>query len=278
MPNGFRASVPPIVGRPSPFGLLGGCTEVITTTDLHELNGTDVLPSACGPADLWTECPNPTFPNPSAKVFDPTTTCSFDPVTVYAGVRCGTFGMTYAEGQALAAQRLELGEQAALEESFMRRWLCSNATDLTPAAGALSIAQGVGALEGWLARTYGGLGVLHVPAGAAALLSSKTIVDFVTSGEGTPRTLMGNCIVLGAGYMANLVPGTCTAAPAGEAVLYATPPVRVRRDTPQLTFRNEAQSIDTRVNTRYALAESTFVVEVACCEAAAVRVTLADCP
>lgn len=276
---GQRAAVPPISGEPSRYGLLGGCTEVITVTDPHELNGTDFLSTACGAVGQWQDCPDPLFPNPENKTFDRPVQCSFEPVTLYAGITCSTFGLSFEEGQAAALEQLALGEQRGLEDFFMRRWLCTNAdgNDLTPAAGALSVAAGVGALENWLANNYGGTGVIHVPAGAAALMSHATLVDFVTSGNGSPRTLMGNCLVLGAGYAANLGPdgaGGCVVAPAGEAWLYITPPVRVRRDTAFLATTTEAQSVRSATNDRFALAESTFVVEVACCKAAAVRVKL----
>jgi hypothetical protein len=271
--------VPPINGDPSPYGLLGGCVEVVQASDMHQLNGTDILSTACGSVDQWQDCAPqsvPPFPNPATKVFNRPVQCSFEPVTLYAGVTCSTFGLTFDEGQAAALEQLRLGEQRALEDFFMRRWLCPTAdgNDLTPAAGALSVAAGVGVLENWLAVNYGGTGVLHVPAGAAALLSQDTLIRGDT---GSPRTLMGNCIVLGAGYAANLGPdgaGGCVVAPAGEAWLYITPPVRVRRDERSLTLANEGQSVRSTTNDRFALAESTFVTEVACCEAAAVRVKL----
>jgi hypothetical protein len=63
-------------------------------------------------------------------------------------------------------------------------------------------------------------------------------------------------------------------APSGEAWLYITPPVRVRRDSPGLAVREERYAVNTSTNDRYALAETTFVPETACCTAAAVRVTL----
>jgi hypothetical protein len=288
MPNGFRASVPPIVGRPSPFGLLGGCTEVITTTDLHELNGTQTLSLSCAESNVWYQCDatqgGTTPTNPASKTFDRPRVCVAEPVTVYSGVECSTFGMTFEEGQIRALEQLRMGEQRALEDHFMRNWLCPTAAgnDLTPAAGALHIAQGIGVLEGWLAQNWGGQGVLHIPAGAAALMSMHSLVDFVTETT-SPTTLMGNCVVLGAGYMANVGPATppatgCTAAPAGEMWIYATPPVRIRRDERVLMQSAEWQSVNTSINDRRALAETTFVPEVACCMAAAVRVSLAACP
>lgn len=270
--------VAPISGDPSPYGLLGGCTDVVTATDPHELNGTDTLSLSCADSNLWQDCPAPEFPNPAAKVFDRPRTCTYEPITVYAGVTCSTFGLSYEEGQQRALEQLRLGEQRALEEFFMTRVLCGYATgnDLTPAAGALSVPAGIGALEGWLATNYGGQGVLHVPAGAAALLGHHRVLDF--DGRRALRTLAGNCVVIGAGYAANVGPADpgpgCAVAPSGEAWLYITPPVRVRRDTASLTTRDEGRSINTSTNDRYALAETTFVPETACCIAAAVRVTI----
>lgn len=286
MPAGFRAEVPPIAGQPSPYGLLGGCVEVVTTNDLHQLNGTDMLPVSCADSNLWYQCDGqqaPTTPtNPASKTFDRPGTCTFEPVTVYKGVECSTFGLSYDEMQARALEGLQLGEQRALEEDVMRRQLCAMATgnDLTPVTGPLHIAQGVGALESWLATNYGGAGVLHVPAGAAGLLAMHRLAEL--NDEGHPETLMGNCVILGAGYAVNVGPATppatgCTTAPAGEAWLYITPPVRVRRDAPFLADV-VGQGINTRTNDRRALAETTFVTEFACCTAAAVRVSLAACP
>ena len=84
--------------------------------------------------------------------------------------------------------------------------------------------------------------------------------------------------MIGAGYAANLGPADpgpgCVVAPTGETWLYITPPIRIRRDTPSMTTREEKFTINTATNDRYALAESTFVPETACCIAAAVRVVI----
>ncbi len=268
--------VDPISGDPSPYGLLGGCVDVVPMGSVHEGSGTDTLSLSCSDANPWQSCPDPLFPNPAAKVFDRPRTCSYEPITVYAGVTCSTFGLSFEEGQARALEQLRIGEQRALEDFYMRRVLCGYATgnDLTPVAGALSVTAGIGALENWLSTNYGGRGVLHVPAGAAAMLSRDQIVNWDSR-----ETLMGNCVVLGSGYAANVGPATlpatgCVAAPAGEMWLYITPPVRVRRDEPFLAIDSEARSINTSTNDRRALAETTFVPETACCTAAAVRVVI----
>lgn len=274
---GLRKSVDPIAGEPSPNGLLGGCAEVIVTDDVHELNGTDTLSLSCADSSTWFDCPVDPDVNPAAKTFDRPVSTSFEPITVYAGVTCSTPFFTYEEGQVRALEQLRLGEQRALEEFYQRRSLCTYATgnDLTPVAGALSITAGIGALESWLATNYGGQGVLHIPAGAAAMISRDHLVDDFDS----PRTLMGNCVVLGSGYAANVGPATlpatgCVVAPAGELWAYITPPVRIRRDAPYLAVANEGHSVRTTTNDRFALAETTFVVETACELAAAVRLVI----
>lgn len=274
MAAGMRKLVNPIPGTPSPYGLLGGCVQVVTVSDQHELNGTEFLPMSCATAHPWVDpCVDPTAPA-ATKVFDRPGLCQFDPITVYSGATCSTFGLSYEEGQQRALEQLHMGEQRALEEHFMAK-LCDMAqgTDLTPSTGAVSTAQGVAILEGWLAETYGGQGIIHVPAAAAALFGCCNVVTR-TSDDRCPETLMGNGVVFGAGYNTNVGGTGCIQAPVGEAYLYVTGPVRVRRDTPQLVPSSEAESVRYSTNDRYALAESTFVVETACCEAAAVRIAL----
>jgi hypothetical protein len=280
----MRALVPPIPGEPSPHGLLGGCIEVIETNDVHQLNGTDMVSANCAGAHPWSDCPDPAggWTNPVSKTFTRPRNCSFEPVTAYAGVECSTFGITYLEARQRALESLQLGEQFVLEEWFMRRglsWMAA-ANDLTPGSGALHIVNGIGVLETWLAANYGGQGVIHAPIGTASLLAMHHQVDVFTE-ETCPTTLAGNVVVLGAGYSANVgpvaAPGAGTVAPAGEAWIYITPPMRIRRDARVLVQTSEAQTVNTSTNDRRVLAETTFVPEVSCCLAAAVRVSLSAC-
>lgn len=285
MPSvGMRSLVPPITGEPSPHGLLGGCIPVVTATDMHHLNGTDVLSGSCATASLWQDCPDPAsgWTNPAEKAFDRIGTCTFEPVTVYAGVECSTVGLSFEELRERAMQQLIMGEQGALEAWFMARFLAdaTHTTDLTPAAGAVHIVNGLGILETWLATEYGGQGIVHAPIGTASLLSMHQSVRF-GGDEECPSTLAGNSVILGAGYSANVGPATPPAlpvpAPAGEAWLYITPPMRIRRDSRNLVQSPQSLAVNTLVNDQRALAETTFVPEVACCVAAAVRVSLSAC-
>lgn len=286
---GLRAEVGPITGEPSPRGLLGGCVPVVVTGDVHELNGTEVPSFACGPANPWQDCPDPAdgWTNPAAKVVSRAGWCSFEPVTAYAKVECSVVGFPFEESQAAALEQLSLGEQSVLEEWFMRRglsWLAGaggpgSNNDLTPGTGALHIVSGIGVLESWLAENYGGRGIIHAPVGAASLLGKHHQFD-PSSGE-CLTTWAGNSVVLGGGYSANIGPAerpaAGTVAPAGEMWIYATPPMRVRREAAHNVIDQEWQGINTLVNDRTAMAEATFVPEVACCTAAAVRVTLSPC-
>lgn len=288
MPSpGMRSLVPPINGEPSPHGLLGGCIPVVVATDLHHLNGTELLPASCATSHAWVDCPTAEsgeFPwtNPAAKVFDRPESCAFTPVTAYAGFECSVVGMSYAEAQSAALDQLTRSEQFTLEQHFMTQWLANanHTTDLTPVAGAVHIVNGIGILEAWLSTNYGGQGVIHAPIGTASLLGMHH--QMVGTGEETClETWAGNSVILGAGYTANVgpavPPAVPAAAPAGEAWLYITPPMRIRRDSRQTLPQQRALSINTAVNDQRALAETTFVAEVACCIAAAVRVTLSAC-
>lgn len=274
MPStGLRSYVEAVAGVPLPHGILGGCTEIIDVTDPHEMLGTDWRPLSCADAHDTTWCPgDDETPGPvPPKSFVRPGICTAKPVTIYAGTECSAPGFPFAEAVAHARETLRMGEQRALEEWFVREVLCTLADDLTPAAGALSIAQGIGALEDWLGTEYGGVGVLHIPVGASALLNRDAVVYLDT---GSPRTLAGNCVILGAGYAVNVGPPACAAAATGEAWLYATSPIRIRREQVGVVPDTDGQSVDVRTNDRRALAESTFVIEIACCTAAAVRVQL----
>lgn len=274
-PAGMRRRVEAIPGSPLPHGILGDCTTIVDVTDVHELLGTEWMPLSCADAHDWDWCPDPDdpTPGPAVKTFERPGVCSAAPITIYAGATCNAIGWQYDEAVRHARETLRMGEQRALEEWFMRDVLCPMAEDLTPAAGAVSIAQGVAALEGWLGQTYGGKGVLHVPAGAAALLGCCNLVHL---DGGSARTLMGNCAILGSGYSVNVGPPDCSQASPGEAWLYITGPLRVRREPPVIVPNEDRESVRITTNDRFILAERSFVVEVACCEAAAIRVTV--CP
>lgn len=270
-----------IGGRPLPHGILGGCTTVIDVTDPHELLGVEWQALGCCPVYDTDWCPpddgeqDPGEESPGAagaKEFCRPHKEKAEPVTVYAGVECSTIGWSYAEAVEHVRAALELGEQQAVESAFWRYHLAPRAVDLTPPEGAVDMAQGVAALEGCLAESYGGVGTLHVPAGAGALLGCCNIIY---RDGGSLFTYAGNCVIVGSGYSAANSGPDGTPAPPGEAWLYASGPVVVRRGPVDVIPDRPGASIDRRFNDRRVLAERTYVPATTCA-VCAIRVT--TCP
>jgi hypothetical protein len=259
-----------IPGTPLPHGILGGCATVTDVTDVHELMGVEWLALGCCPVLDWTdpcldeESPGDESPgSPPTKQFCRPQVEHASPHTIYAGAECSTLGWSYEEARAHAEASLALGEQEAVEAAFWRDKLAATAVDLTPAAGPVNIAQGVAVLEGCLAESYGGVGTLHVPAGAAALLGCCNLAS-EDPASGTLRTLAGNCVVIGAGYSAlNTGPGNVPADP-GTAWLYITGPVVIRRGPVDVIPDRPGPSVNIRNNDRRVLVERTYVVATTC--------------
>ncbi|MFI0975282.1 cupin [Streptomyces californicus] len=279
----MRMHVEAITGAPLPHGILGACTDIRDVKDTHELLGIEWLALGCCPVNVWRdpclEDESPGDESPGArprKQFCRPATEHADPITVYAGAECSTIGWTYAEARGHAGAPLALGEQEAVEAGFWTSKLAMTAVDLTPAAVRLGQAalQGVATLEGCLAESYGGRGVLHVPAGAAALLGCCNLLS-EDPATGNLRTLAGNCAIIGAGYSAmNTGPGGIPAEP-GTAWLYITGPVVIRRGPAETIPDRPGPSVNTRNNDREVLVERTYVVGTTCTVCAVQVVT---CP
>lgn len=268
MPAGMRKAVEPISGVPLPHGILRACTTVRDVEDVHELMGVEWLALGCSPVRQWVdpcltdESLGESPGEPPLKEFDRPEIESAEQIVLYAGAECSTLGWSYDEAVEHARATMELGEQHGLEAALMASHLSMSAVDLTPVEGPVSVAQGVAALEGCLAESYGGVGVLHVPAGAAALLGCCNILR-EDAATGSLRTLAGNCTVIGAGYSAlNVGPGGIPAEP-GTAWLYMTGPVHIRRG-PLDVIPDRSASVNIRTNDRRVLVERAYVVGTTC--------------
>ncbi|MEU4584882.1 cupin [Kitasatospora aureofaciens] len=267
MPEGLRSHVEAIPGKPLPRGILGAsCTTVtdVSEENIHELNGVEWMALGCCPVKVWADpCEADPPGPPQTKEFCRPAVEHATPIHIYAGAQCSAPGWGYAEARAHAEASLTLGEQQAVEAGFWRTKLTADAVDLTPAAGPLSVAQGVAVLEGCLAESYGGVGTLHVPAGAAAILGCCNLLREDPE-TGALRTLAGNCAVIGAGYSAeNTGPGGVPAAP-GTAWLYITGPLVIRRGAATVVPDTPGPSVNTRNNDRRVLVERTYVVATTC--------------
>lgn len=130
-PAGMRRRVEAIPGTPLPYGILGGCTNVIDVTDEHELLGVEWMALGCSPVRDTDWCPPGESPGdqspgespgplPGQKEFYPPIHEEADPVTIYAGAICSTIGWSYQEAIDHVRMSLELGEQQAVESAFMR--------------------------------------------------------------------------------------------------------------------------------------------------------------
>lgn len=249
-----------IPGTPLPFGLLSAAT-VLEPTDPHELNGVEWQPLSCADAHNTDWCSDdPEFDY--TKIFDRGETLYAPPVTVYYGRDCTTIGETAEEAETRARAGLAIGEARALEAWLWENTLTSEAVDLTPAAGAVELAVGIGILEGALAASYGGVGVLHSPANASAPMACNS--QMYLSG-GRMLTWLGNIVSLGAGYTNTAIGSSGDPDPAetGEAWLMISGPVIIRRDGVNVPG-DLNDGVDITLNDRFVLAERTSVVGVEC--------------
>lgn len=260
-----------IPSEPLPRGILHSCAAVQDVDDVHELMGVEWMALGCCPVHVWEDpCLNgdasPGDESPGAsgeKEFCRPTVESGRPITVYAGAECSSLGWSYAEAREQVLATLELGEQRAVEEGMWRHVLAPDAVDLTPEEGPVSIAQGIAALEGCLAESYGGVGTIHVPAGAAALLGCCNVVH--TDPEtGSLRTLAGNCVTISAGASAINEGPDGMPAPPGTAWLAISGPVRILRGPVDVIPDRPGASVNIRNNDRRVLAERTYVVGTTC--------------
>ncbi|MFJ4702817.1 cupin [Streptomyces sp. NPDC088768] len=239
----------------------------MSEADIHELWGVEWLALGCCPVQVWPDwCPDEDESpgaGPVEKSFCRPTVEHASPITIYSGAECSTIGWSYAEAREQVLATLELGQQRAIEEGFWRETLAPRAVDLTSPAGPVSVAQGVAALEGALAETYGGQGLLHVPTGVAALLGCCQVLQQDAATD-CPRTLAGNRAVIGAGYSAaNSGPDGAPAAP-GTAWLYISGPVEVRLGPVDVVPDRAGPAVNYRVNDLKVLAERTAVAGTTC--------------
>jgi hypothetical protein len=294
MPPKAPNRVPSIPGVPLPYGLLNSdCIEVVPAQQ-RDLMGVDWLSTVCCDAGCTTWCPPDTDPcSIPEKEFCRPDTFDAEPITIYAGVECDLLGFSYEEAAARARDALRLGRSKSLEQWVWNNILTLRATDITPAAGAVSWPEALALLEGMMAMESGARGVIHAPAAASALLDFHNLVERCGACEGTQGSVttgLGNCVVLAAGYQANngprdpgdpvadppVPPGDLEPAPAGELWLYASGPVLVREDTPSVYPDTEGAAFDRANCATMAVAEQTFLVLVDC-PVLAIRARVCPC-
>jgi len=172
------------------------------------------------------------------------------PFTVYDGLSC--LSLTIDEARSRAERKLMLHEQYWVERRFALTTLREDV--ITVGGAAVPLLRGVGLLEDALAERYGGIGVLHAARELAPLFEHKSLNR---REGGRMRSPLDNVWAYGAGYSTAGPDGV--AAPEGQAWLYATGPVVVRRSEIQTR-----EVFDQRNNTRVAISERSYVITADC--------------
>lgn len=262
--------------EPYRYGLLSA-VDVLDGSGRWELGGVVYATVGCEESGgEWdTLCPTdppPPPPPPTKNLTVGVDNVEGKPFILYDSVACHPHsGRTEQEIADLARLRHDVGEQRKLERRFWA-WLRANATVVNPEpVTAVSMCDGLGELEQRVAAENGGIGVFHA---ARPLITGARRHDFARHREGFPDRLVSagdNVWVFGAGYD-RFGPGEDgTEAPAGQAWIYATGPLVLRRSE---MFTNSV--FDQRRNERRTVAERSYVL-TAECPVLAVLVTIPEC-
>lgn len=251
-------------------------------------NGVEYQSEICAQTNVWAVTCG-TDPERADKTFDQTfAMVEGTPFVSYLGVQCALPGHTLEEYEASVRNALDLCEQRTIERTF---WTGDMGNDPHLANGvfdaitnpdgvhvldasdvtAVSVVDGIAALEEWLGDNYCGTGILHAPRRVAPYAAAQYQIE-----GSNPRlsTALGTHWAFGAGYSANTGPDGSEAA-AGTAWMYATGQVNIWRSPIWMQPGVLEQAFNRRSNDVELLAERAFVITLECA-VAAVRVTL-DC-
>lgn len=213
-----RAVVDLIDYAPLKFGLKS-VSRPFPSIDPHwRTGGVQFETFTCAQANVWYE----TCESVGSKMDPPEPTLlEFDPVTIYSDWLCGPIGMTSQERMQKSQIALECSEDREIENFFYESFLTAGSgiainTDLTP----VSIAAGVGFLEGAMSQVQCGEPTIHAPREMGEVAASFRL----TYGAGNMlRTAMGSPWAFGSGY-GNVGPDGVPP-PVGVVWLYATGPM-----------------------------------------------------
>jgi hypothetical protein len=209
------------VAEPQPYGLLS-VAHVVDDASPHWRAGVDTVSDACITA---AEAPDPCDPAVQKDITNAIAISSLVPFAIYALNACKTVG-SIDEARGRTERSFARAEGPAVESGFMRSVLADSGqvTDLSP-GNTFSAADGIAMLEGYAARTYGGVATLHVPRS----ITSKVAQPLAWQRAGDHiETFQGNLVASGGGYEDNLGPDG-TEAPAGSAWVYITGVVTLYR-------------------------------------------------
>jgi len=264
------------VDEPTPesagYGLYSAAT-VVDATDKRAATGVQWESSSCGVAGAYPlNCPGDfTLPLTEGVPW-----VDAAPFGVAAGQQCKPVGTELERIQELAAVRLQLSEQYAVERAYWTGDVFPDGVDspylahpdaqVLHGGTAVKPHYALGLLEQWLGQQSGAVGVIHAPR-----VLSVPLAGMANDSGGKLRTKLGTRLALGTGYLGTGPGGS--EPPADTAWVYATGPVQVVRTQDRLTPQNPADALDRSTNE--ARAHAVRIVSVGhACGLAAVLVTL----
>ena len=190
-----------------------------------------------------------------------------DAFVVYAGVDCRIVGLV--DSAAKARRRLEFVERRLVEERvWVQQLAVPSAVLPTGSTTAVSLKEGIAALEEALGDSYGGIGIIHSPEWLTPYLSDRK--QIVPDGAKL-RTSLGTKWAFGRGYLNTDPDGV--AATTGTAWLYATGDAVVRRSEMLPVIDERSGATDLSINDALIIAERSYAV-ILDCVLFAVHVTL----
>ncbi len=200
------------------------------------------------------------------------------PFTVYGHFNCSPVGFTVTEAQRRAEEHLTSREEQRVEFAFWTGDLGNTPslqTDVvTLGAAAVSLAEGLGALETWIGYQYGSLGVIHLTRGAALAAAGEGLLE--TKG-GRLLTKLGTPVAAGAGYPGTapgVVPDIADPPPLDTSWGYVSTAIFGYRSEIFNSSSNAGDLFDRRTNDLYAIAERNYLLGYDDCGTAAIQLDL----
>lgn len=270
----LRVDGPP-APQPHRFGLFSAAT-VLENVAPHALLGVEYETVCSTQVDPYPLACQPSTPPDADRVKKPARTTDVvatSPFAVYAADACA-LGRDQNTARAQLRQRFLAGEETAVEHAVFTGELGTNSNLVGEAVvladgQALELVDALGALEAFLATSYGGVGLIHAPMQLAPRAQAQLLI-----GVAGPRatTVLGSTWVFGTGY-----PGTSpdAAGGGGDAALwlYATPPATVRRSALIEPADWDSGAFDRATNSGLLLEERIYVIDWPC-RSAAIKTTL----
>lgn len=258
---------------PSKYGLFS-VAKPFPNLDPHwRTCGVTFTSNACPAAEVWIEnCTSVPLKIPGSE---PGLVVA-DPFTIYSSWSCGVFGKTPEQHRTDAENALLCAEEREVEALFFSgsaantpQLVGGGCTALNTTGTPVSLAAGIGALEGAMASVQCGEATLHLPRELGALAARF----HQTYGSGNMlRSALGSPMAFGSGY-GNASPAG-VAPPAGIAWIYITGPVYLAQTEVFMNPPTFEDALDRTNNQLVWEANRTNLLAVDGCACFAVAVSL----